>query len=147
MKKHEEAAEIFNKGFNCSQSVFSVFSDDFGIARNDAAKIARGFGGGIARLGEVCGAVSGAVMVLGLKQESGNLKEEEKKEDVYDKVNEFVKKFKEKNSSILCKDLLGEDLLTENGRHNAKEKNLHETVCTKLVKDAVEILEEILKNK
>ena len=92
------------------------------------------------RTDQVCGAVSGAVMVLGLKYGAGK----ESKELVYAKVKELTEKFKAKNGSVSCTALLGCNMSTKEGLEAAKKKEVHTKVCPKLVSDAVEILEEIL---
>ena len=94
----------------------------------------------MARMGETCGAVTGAFMVLGLKYAVGK----ESKEKLYGLVNEFAKKFKSRNGSTLCKELLGCSIGTPEGMKAVKEKRLIDTLCSKLVKDAAEILEEML---
>ncbi len=97
MQRVEKALESFKKGYNCSQSVFSAYSDIFNVDRNTALLIASGLGGGIGRTGNVCGAVTGAVLILGLKY--GFFKEDEidlGKERVYSKVKEFLKRLLQK---------------------------------------------------
>lgn len=112
--------------------------------REIALKIACPFGAGIARLAETCGAVTGAIMVIGLKHGRSKIEDIESKEKTYGLVREFVGKFCEKNGSIVCKELLGCDIGTTEGMKIANEKKLFITHCPKLVRDASEILEEIL---
>jgi C_GCAxxG_C_C family probable redox protein len=109
-----------------------------------AKKIATGFGGGIGRLGESCGAVTGAIMVIGLKHGMTEVSNKEAKETTNERVNEFVNKFKERNNTIICRDLLGHDLSTPEGMKNVHDKNLTNELCPGYVKDAAEILEQIL---
>lgn len=122
MDKKEEALNIFNNGFNCSQAVLSVFCEDLGLDKNIALKISTGFGGGL-RKGEVCGAVSGAIMSLGLK--SGHFIEgdTESKSKSYALTKEFIRRFEEKNESIICKNLLGYDLSKESEYNIIKERD------------------------
>lgn len=108
-----------------------------------ALKISCGFGGGM-RQGEVCGAVTGAIMVLGLKYGQNNEGDTGSKENTYRIVQEFNKKFRDKNGSIICRELLGCDVSTENGRKYAKDNGLFEKVCPKLISSAVDILKETL---
>lgn len=147
MSKIEKALETFSKGFNCSQSVFSTYAEDFNLDRSTALLIASGLGGGIGRTGRICGAVSGAILILGLKY--GFFKEEDidsGKERVYPKVKEFLKKFEEIHGSINCIDLLGGvDLGTEEGLKKAKEEKLFSTICPKYIETACKILEELIK--
>jgi len=146
MSKIEKTLETFSKGFNCSQAVFSNYAEDFNLNRNTALLIASGLGGGIGRTGRICGAVSGAILILGLKY--GFFKEEDVdigKERVYAKVKEFIKNFEEIHGSINCVDLLGVDLGTEEGLKKAKEEKLFSTICPKYIETACKILEELIK--
>jgi C_GCAxxG_C_C family probable redox protein len=133
------AVELFDQGFVCSQAVFAAFSDLYGLGESTALKIANGFGGRIARNQEVCGAVSGAVMAIGLKD--GKISPEDSKahENTYQAVNSFMQKFKEKNKTIICGELLGCDMAA------ARERGLFHTACRKYVRDAAEIVSEILE--
>lgn len=146
MNKAEQAVSNFQGGLLCSQSVFTAFSEDLGLDRETASKIATPFGGGMARMGEVCGAVTGAFMAIGLKH--GNLSswkvEDGQKEITYLLINRFVQHFINKNGSIKCRDLLGCDLGTPEGSKAARDNKLFETACPGFVRDAAEILEEIL---
>lgn len=142
-RKADKALSYFSNGFNCSQSVFTTFAIEMGIAEDLALKLATEFGGG-ARCGQMCGAVSGALMVLGLKYghyHSGNQGEKAK---AYSLAVEFNERFSKKNNSIVCKDLLGYDLSVPDELTVIKEKNLFQTVCPKMITDAVEILEQML---
>jgi len=143
MNKSDEATMLFSKGFNCSQSVVSVFCEDLGLNQEVALKISCGFGGGMCQ-GEICGAVTGAVMVLGLKYGQNEAGDKEAKEKTYEIVKEFSNRFKDINGSIICKELLDFDLSKENARKIAKEKGLFTTICPKVIRDAVTILEDTL---
>jgi C_GCAxxG_C_C family probable redox protein len=101
-------------------------------------------GGGCARLGLTCGAVTGAYMVIGLKYGKVKADDNEAKEKTYAFVQEFSERFVERNKSLNCTELLGNDLGTPEGHAKVKEQNLIVTVCERLVRDAVEILEEVL---
>ena len=144
MNKTEKAVRCFSNGFNCSQSVFSVFATELGLDKKTALKIGSPFGGGMACMAETCGAVTGAFMVIGLKYGKSKIGGDEAKKQTYDLVGEFVKRFKERNSTIVCRELLGCDIGTPEGSEIAREKNLFTVACPKFVSDAVEILEEIL---
>jgi len=109
-----------------------------------ALRVACGFGGGVGRLGLTCGAVTGAVMVIGLKYGKVKVDDDAAKEKTYALVQEFARRFRARNKSLNCTELLGYDLGTAEGREKVKEKNLATTVCEKAVRDAAEILEEIL---
>ncbi|MHC4654653.1 MAG: C-GCAxxG-C-C family protein, partial [Planctomycetota bacterium] len=101
-----------------------------------------GFGGGMRR-GDTCGAVTGALMVLGLRYGPKDVTETFAKNDVYSKVTEFFLCFESRCGYINCQELLGCDIGTEEGMEHAKENNLFETVCPKMVQTAAEILEEM----
>lgn len=145
MNRAELAVSIFKEGFNCSQAVLSAYAEKLGLERELALKISGAFGGGMGRMGEICGAVTGAFMVIGLKYAKTRVEDEEKKEKAYNLVREFVRRFKNKNGSIVCKELLGFDISTPEGMKQIKERNLFSVLCPKFVQDSAEILEEILK--
>jgi C_GCAxxG_C_C family probable redox protein len=144
MTKVAQAVSTFNEGFSCSQAILTAYGIDFGLDRNTALKISSAFGGGMARMGETCGAVTGALMVIGLRYGSTNAEDKNAKEITYEKVNEFVKNFNGRNNTIICKDLLGFDLSTPEGKKAVSEKDLVKTKCPKFVQDAAEILEQLL---
>ena len=143
MDKKQSAVETFHNNFHCSQSVFAVFAEELGLDRETALKIAGCFGGGM-RCGEVCGAVTGALMAIGLKY--GHCKPEDSaaKADADQKACLFMEQFKQKNKSILCRELLGHDLSLPEQRKAAAEQGLFATVCPKLVEDAVDIAQNII---
>ncbi|MCX5693871.1 MAG: C-GCAxxG-C-C family protein [Candidatus Omnitrophica bacterium] len=136
----EMAVCCFKEGLSCSQAILSTYGQVLGIDKVTALKISAPFGGGMARMGETCGAVTGAFMVIGLKYAVSK----EEKEKLYGLINKFAEKFKSKNGSILCKELLGYNIGTAEGMKAVREKGLIDTLCPKLVRDAAEILEEIL---
>lgn len=144
MNKTEFAVSCFKEGFSCSQAVFSIYSTQFGLDREVALKISGAFGGGMGRMGETCGAVTGAFMLIGLKYGKTRVEDEQTKEKTYSFVKKFVDKFKSHNGSIVCKELLDCDISTPEGMKLAKEKELFTTLCPKLVQDAAEIIEQIL---
>jgi C_GCAxxG_C_C family probable redox protein len=146
MNRVEQAVERFNNGLNCSQAVFGSYSELFGLDSESAIKTATGFGGGM-RAGATCGAVTGALMVLGLKHGNINEHEQDAKAKTYELVEQFIEKFKAKNKSVVCSDLLGVDFSTAQGRKTAQENGLFNTVCPQMVRDAAEILEEMLTKK
>jgi len=145
MSQAKRAVSCFREGFNCSQAVFSTYGPPLGLDRELALKITGPFGAGMARMGQVCGAVTGSFMVIGLIHGRTRAEDEETREKAYKLVNEFVDQFTSRNGSILCRDLLGCDVSTEEGRALAEEQNLFDTRCPKLVQDAAEILEQFLE--
>lgn len=138
---NQKAIDLFEKGLSCSQSVFASYAPIFGVDERTALKISSAFGGGIARLGQVCGAVSGAFMIIGLKVGG---EDRESKEHTYLLAREFVIRFESINGSILCKDLLGCDISTSDGLQKARENDLFKTLCPKYVRDSCEILEKLI---
>jgi len=132
----------FDEGCNCAQAVLSVHTDEFGLNEQVAFRIASGFGGGMGRMAETCGAVTGAMMVLGLRH-GGNSPDRESKERIYMKIRDFAERFKARNGSLLCRDLLDCDISTPEGVKIARDKNLITRLCPKYVRDAVEILDEM----
>ena len=145
MTKAEEAVQLFKKNFNCAQSVFSTFSPELGLEREIAWRIATPFGGGLSHLCEVCGAVSGALMVIGLKYGMAKDGDLQAKERSYALSQEFSMRFTAKHESINCQKLIGYDLDNPTEYEAAKKEGVFDNVCTKFVRDAVEILEDILK--
>ncbi|MEI8242043.1 MAG: C-GCAxxG-C-C family protein [bacterium] len=145
MKHSDAAAAAFAQGLSCSQAVLSVYAEEHGLTQVAAAKIAAGFGGGMGRMAQTCGAVTGAYMVIGLKHgtTTGDLVAKEK---TYQLVRTFAGRFKEKNGALACKDLLGCDISTSDGLEKMKNLGLHGKVCTQLVRDACELLDEMLKD-
>jgi C_GCAxxG_C_C family probable redox protein len=145
MNKSDSAVECFTCGFNCAQAVFSTYGVGLGIDRNTAFKVSGPFGGGMGRMGETCGAVTGAFMTIGLKYSMTKEGEEELRNKGYELVKNFTEKFKLKHGSIKCRDLLQADISTPEGYKLAAEKKLFRTVCPALVKDSASILEEIME--
>lgn len=144
MSKQDKALKYFRNKFNCSQSVLTVFGKDFGISKKDCLKIACAFGGGMGRQQHTCGAVTGALMVLGLKYGKTLYDPEEKKEFTYAKTREFFKEFEKLNGSTLCKDLLnGLDMNDPEDHKKIMEQKLFDIQCEKYVADAVKIIERI----
>jgi C_GCAxxG_C_C family probable redox protein len=140
----DAAVERFAEGFSCSQAVFSAFSAEFGLPAEVALKIASAFGGGIARKGEVCGAVTGALMALGLARGHAD-NEESSKAANYDLVDQFLRRFQAAHASITCRELIGHSVDTPEGLQRAREAEVFKTVCPRLVADAAGILASILE--
>lgn len=146
MSKREEAMQLFKNGYNCCQAVIGAFSDDLELDFKTAMLISSSFGGGMGRMREVCGTVSGMLMVLGLKFGYSNPKALTEKTEHYKRVQECAGKFKEKNGSIICRELLGLDLKRgEVDSHIPSERSIEyykKRPCVELVGDAAEILEK-----
>jgi C_GCAxxG_C_C family probable redox protein len=146
MNKKELALAQFDKGFNCSQAVFSAFAEDFDLDQETALKIAGPFGGGMGRMAETCGTVTGALMALGLKYSATSGEDKETKERTYALAREFVERFKARNGAATCRALLEYDISTPEGHQAAQDQKLFKSVCPKYVADAAEIAEEMINN-
>jgi len=144
MTKSDDAAAGFREGFSSSQAVVSSFSEDLGLDKETARKISCGFGAGMARTGNICGAVTGAMMVIGLKYGKAMANDDAAKERTYALVQEFITKFRVKNGSINCTDILGYDLCDPEQRKQAHESGVVATKCPEFARDAAVILEKIL---
>ena len=144
MAKPDDSAAYFNEGFSCSQAVISSFSEDLGLDRETARKISCGFGAGMARSGNICGAVTGAIMVIGLKYGKGTAGDDAAKERTYGLVQEFIMKFRAKNGSINCTELLGYDLRDPEQRKQAHASGVVAIKCPEFSRNATEILEKLL---
>jgi C_GCAxxG_C_C family probable redox protein len=142
--KSEIAFDTFNKGFNCAQAVFSSYSAEYGLDTSFAKKIGGAFIGGIANNGEVCGAVTGALMLIGLKYGQYNEGDKESKEKTIKITNDYIQKFKKEHGSIICRDLLKYDLSIEEEAQKARESGVFKTLCPVFVKRSVELFEEII---
>jgi C_GCAxxG_C_C family probable redox protein len=142
--KVEATVDCFREGFTCSQAVLSTYGGEFGLERETALKAAAGFGAGMGRLGEVCGAVTGALLVIGLKHGQTEAKDKETKEKTYALVRDFSSRFKVRHGSLLCRELLGCDLGTAEGMAMAREKGYFTEICPRFVRAAAEILEDVL---
>jgi C_GCAxxG_C_C family probable redox protein len=143
MLKSDRATACFEGGFSCSQAVFTAFSAELGLDQETALKLAGGFGGGMGHTGYTCGAVSGAVMAIGLKHGKCRAEDNEAKAKTYALVQEFCRRFKARHGSLLCTELIGHDLSRPEEAEAAREAGKFKTVCPQLVRDAVEIVEEI----
>ncbi len=147
MDKSEIAVNKFKDGYNCAQSVLFSYADKLNISRDLALKMANGFGGGMGRKQEVCGALSGGILVLNLIYGRGENEEKQKQEKVYSLVRELMDKFEEKYESVNCKKLLdGCELMTSEGQEQFKSNKLIEK-CYDYVEFTVRALDEIIEGK
>lgn len=145
MSKAKEARKQFEKGFSCAPSVLSAYSEQFGLGEELALKIACGFGGGIGRMGRTCGAVTGAVMVIGLKHGQASPADEASRRETHKLVKEFIDRFTALHGSVECRELIGYDLSNSAGLKSARESGVFENRCHGFVYDAGRILEDILR--
>lgn len=146
MKNSEKALALFMDGYSCAQSVFAAFADEIGIDKETALKVSLGLGGGVGRMREVCGTITSGAMILGSIYGGEDSRD---KATAYQKTRDFAEKFKEKNNSIICRDLIQLRVQMEptaqpderNAEYYAKRP------CARLVVCAAEILEEMLKDE
>lgn len=141
------AVNYFCDGFNCSQAVLISHSEELGLDKENALKIACAFGGGMSHIGETCGAVTGALMVIGLKYGKYKKEDTTSKEKTYALVKKYTNEFKKSHGSIKCKDLLPYDISNPDELVKAKESNVFTTICPKLVESSVNIVERVLKEE
>lgn len=145
MNRADNAKELFESGCNCCQAVFCAFLEETNLSKDDALRISAGFGGGIGRMREVCGAVSGMTMVLSNKFASADPNNHEKKKALYALIQKAANDFKEENGSIICRELLG---LSEKSSSPVPEERTKEYYkkrpCAELVHCAAEIAEKYL---
>lgn len=135
----DRAVQLFMEGKNCSQAVFVAFATDLGLSEETALAISIGLGGGVGRMREVCGAVSGSAMVVGLKYP------ELSKAEVYEKVRLIADEFKKTNPSIVCKELLGLSKPETSSVPEARTQEYYQKrPCIKIVEDAALATEKIL---
>jgi len=143
MDRSDIARELFLGDFNCAQSVLITFASDFGYSKELAAKLSSGFGGGIGKTQGTCGAVTGAIMVLGLMAGEASNNHDELKEQAYKRVRQFIKRFESDFKTTLCRDLINCDLNTREGEEKFRDLGLKKNVCAGCVEGAVKIIEEI----
>ena len=143
MSQVEKAVQIFLDRDNCAQAILATYGPEFGLDEESAINLSKLFGGGIVRQGSFCGAVTGALMVIGLK--FGNIEKESdlNEKDAYDHAAEFLKEFKVNNGSYICRELIKFDLTTPENRELA-DKNEAFSNCSKYVRTAAEILEGMI---
>ena len=145
MDRNDQAVAKFVSGYNCAQAVLFSFCDDLGLDKDKALKIACGFGAGMGRKEEVCGAVSGGIMVIGAKYGRGENDDRKATEITYTKVTELKNQFPQRHGTYICRQLLnGCELTTEEGQKIFKENDYLNKVCKQCVKNVVEILETII---
>lgn len=137
------ALQKFNAGYNCAQSVLFECSQSIGMDSNTAVKIATGFGGGMGRMQEVCGAVTGGIIAINYKFGRNENQEKPAQEKAYGLVRRLMTEFQKENGSCICRELLKTDLNTEEGRKKMKEGKL-DAICQNCVCSAARIMEKIL---
>jgi len=144
-EKIKKAKILFEGSFNCAQSTLSVFDKDLGISKETLQHVTSGFGAGMCYQGRTCGAVAGAYMALGLVSGKSFNEPDMIKENTYQLIQEFNKKFVEKHGSTICKELLEIDISSAQGIEIARQKGVFETQCPNFVATAVALIQSQMK--
>jgi C_GCAxxG_C_C family probable redox protein len=145
MNTMDAAEKLFREHVNCAQAVLMTLGGENGLDERTAQKIACGFGAGMARLQETCGAMTGACMALGLAIGNKGADPVATRDETYAAIREFERRFVALHGATSCRELLHVDLNTEEGRAAHVQYKLRDTVCLPCVRDAVRIVEELLK--
>lgn len=143
--KKEKAYRLHASGYNCAQSVAAAFADELNMDENLALQMSVGFGGGMGRMQETCGAVTGAFMVLGLYNGKNSEDNAGLKNATYSMVQQFDRRFRAMHRTTNCMELIQCDIKTPEGFTQAKEQGLFQSVCDKCISDAIEIVEELVE--
>ncbi len=145
-QRAEKARNYFLEGYNCAQSVFLAFCDLTGLDEKTALLVSSSFGGGMGRLREVCGAVSGMFMAAGILYGYADPKAGEEKMEHYKRIQELAADFRERNSSIVCRDILGKIAEDKSFIPSERTAEYYKTrPCAKMVEDATQILEKYIE--
>ena len=145
MTRREAAMSNFMKGYNCSQSIVLAFSDMLNIDEATLLKLSSSFGGGMGRLREVCGSVSGMFMVAGLLYGYDGPETGQIKADHYARIQELAHRFEEKHGSIECRELLGLSVRHDDPTPEARTTEYYKKrPCPEMIGDAAEILEQFI---
>jgi len=142
--KPDQAAALYKEGFNCAQAVFATYAEEYGIDRTAALKVACGFGAGMGRRQEVCGAVSGAILLIGSKYGKTMKDDKPANELTYKLVRELSEQFCTRHGSVSCRELLGCNLQTPEGQQFFREHNFQDLKCARYVHDAADMVESLL---
>jgi len=138
------AVRAFSSGFNCAESMVRAYAEHFGVDRSAATRMACGLGAGMSGTVGICGAVSGAILVLGMKYGRDHPDDDASKETTYLKVKELCRRFTDTHGSTRCLDLLGVDISTEEGIEEARVKDLFTEKCPCYVEEAARLIEELI---
>jgi|ERR1035437_19145 C_GCAxxG_C_C family probable redox protein len=144
MTKAADAVALFQQGFNCTQSILSVFAPDFGLDQDMASRISQGFGAGMGRTDNICGSLSAAIMVIGLRYGGIRPDDTAAKEKTYAVVREFLQEFKTLHGSVACTDLLGYNLSDPKQFADAKTHQVAIERCPVFIRAAVELVEKVV---
>jgi C_GCAxxG_C_C family probable redox protein len=146
MNKPELASEYMRKGYNCAQSIMKAYAGEVGMNQEDAIRMASALGGGLGRNGHICGAVSAAALIIGMKFGTIDPLDFPAKEKAYNKTSELLEKFSAENRSVLCKELIGYDMKNSEELRKAREEGVFIKQCPLFVLSAGRILEIIISS-
>ena len=142
------AVKLFKSGFNCAQSVFAAYADLFGLDFETSLKMSGALGGGVGRMREVCGAVLSMSLVAGLKEGNANPEDEEAKAHIYELVRKMSDMFRERQGSIICREILGIEGMEESSRPSIRTPEFYSSrPCAGIIKCAAQIIDEVLFSK
>lgn len=144
MNRKETALQRFSQGYNCAQSVFTVFATECGLDLETARQIAAIFGGGIARSGELCGAINGGFMALGLHLATYDPTDSKSKDHLYQLGQNFIERFRERFGEQHCRNLINRELYTPQMYHAARDNGIFQSQCPQCLAFAIETIEEII---
>jgi C_GCAxxG_C_C family probable redox protein len=147
MEKYEIASDYMKKGYNCAQSILKAYANDVGMKEEDVIKMASVLGGGIGRNGHICGALSGAVLIIGMKFGTTDPIDFPAKEKAYNKASELLDRFAAENKSVLCKELIPYDMKNPEELKKAREAGIFTQKCPLFVLSAGKILESIINSR
>ena len=140
----DRAEALFREGFSCSQSVLMAFAPRLGMHETQAALVASAFGGGMARHGWTCGAVTGALMAIGLHAGHTAAQDDATRDDLYARAQALVARFEERHGATACRQLVGANLLDPVERQAASDRGVFTTFCPQLVRTAATLVAEEL---
>lgn len=144
LSRADLADELHGQKFSCSQSVLAAFADDLGLDRDAALGLGAGFSGGLGGRGEICGALTGAIMAAGMKHGWRRGDDSDARAATEWVVNRLVERFEESHGSTICRDLLDYPVSSNAERAAARESGLITVDCGKFIRNATELLDEIL---
>ena len=138
-ERTDRGTELFKSGFNCAQAVVGAFAGELGLDEKTAMKISAGFGGGVGRTGEICGALSGAAIVAGMLYGATEGGDAASKARTYEEIQRIIKLFKEKNTFVTCRELKNPP--------SDGERVYNRRACMQLVEDAIAVTEQVIFDK
>ncbi len=140
----KEAARQFINGYRCSEAILKVYGEQLGLDHDTAMKMGCILGGGVGSSGDICGAITSSILVLGLKYGRTDISDKEAIKTTNEVTKKFIEAFKSKYKCIKCNDLVGFDRSTEQGHNLAAKSGVFKKLCPQIVEDAALILEELL---